>query len=863
MTDSLSRYYDSIGRGKDAPFFDPKLNYAETEPDLTEPVNKAIDEQIKDTQAFFKASIEDFNASLKIRDQAFKDLASLTKDGTKMIKKYNEFRNNRNYLNTIYEKGNDNEYMTKFTLGNIDFKKEAALLDKDVNVLIGEAKQSIEKTGSYTFESDGRTIKFEKKDLTEFQLALEQGKGLTGDNAAKQALVMWNPFVEIAKSHLLHSETGLRFDQLTSPEDKLEWYYEMAAHYIGYVKKSNDRISDGDIIKHLLPTIKSGMKSQFGSDNTVRNSATEQTLSEQVLYGGGQELLGMLKNSENGVLDFDSVFDTKTGMIRNKMAGYKAEGFSDTEALERSLKDFEKIVEFAYKNLGLTRSDYYRLVNEHKLSHSDGRTNLSYWQMGPQWAASVERMDTMLSKIDADRDKLTYENKFIGFKERYKTYGTLMTNDEVNEFIHTDIYAEVLAFKQRIETATTKGERDDKYSIDTIQNNVITHVKDKDLGGPNTLQTNRHIEYIKIVANEDYFRIKNELIAGNVDPATARAQALEKVNKNIENGVYNDALPNPKLDFDPGQVFLTISKVLDGADKETKEAWLNNTTAHPGELKYLAEANYQIDFGGEGPALYKNIARFFPELDWRGVMIRRLEAMKLAQPGEYAKFAAPLRGRVSAYDARKLTHNTTDASVYYVLNNSAKNLQNLDEILLNRPISLNMAANGGEDAIFYETTADRDGYYENKNWSETDVIEVLEGLSGESNEIRASKRYGMYGIRGDNLWLLLTYMNENNMLIAGRRFDKKFQQELMLLNIALESQKKLTLNGDVSYLGMLPITTDEGKSYEEIFGPKGDIVDLDKKGEGNWNEVQYLLQYIGRYKIEQEMFANEDKEETE
>ena len=244
-------------------------------------------------------------------------------------------------------------------------------------------------------------------------------------------------------------------------------------------------------------------------------------------------------------------------------------------------------------------------------------------------------------------------------------------------------------------------------------------------------------------------------------------------------------------------------------------------------------------------------------------MIRRLEAMKLAQPGEYAKFAAPLRGRVSAYDARKLTHNTTDASVYYVLNNSAKNLQNLDEILLNRPISLNMAANGGEDAIFYETTADRDGYYENKNWSETDVIEVLEGLSGESNEIRASKRYGMYGIRGDNLWLLLTYMNENNMLIAGRRFDKKFQQELMLLNIALESQKKLTLNGDVSYLGMLPITTDEGKSYEEIFGPKGDIVDLDKKGEGNWNEVQYLLQYIGRYKIEQEMFANEDKEETE
>ena len=82
----------------------------------------------------------------------------------------------------------------------------------------------------------------------------------------------------------------------------------------------------------------------------------------------------------------------------------------------------------------------------------------------------------------------------------------------------------------------------------------------------------------------------------------------------------------------------------------------------------------------------------------------------------------------------------------------------------------------------------------------------------------------------------------------------------MLLNIALESQKKLTLNGDVSYLGMLPITNEEGKSYEEIFG---NITDLDKAGEGNWNEVQKLLQFIGRYKIEQEMFSNNKKEETE
>ena len=144
------------------------------------------------------------------------------------------------------------------------------------------------------------------------------------------------------------------------------------------------------------------------------------------------------------------------------------------------------------------------------------------------------------------------------------------------------------------------------------------------------------------------------------------------------------------------------------------------------------------------------------------------------------------------------------------------------------------------------------------NWSNTNVIEVLEGLSGESQAVRESKRYGIYGIRGDNLWKILTYMNDNGMLFANRSFDKQFQTEIMLLNIALESQKKLTLNGDVSYLGMLPITNEEGKSYEEIFMG---ITDLDKQKEGNWNEVQKLLQYIGRYKIEKEMFETENKED--
>ena len=48
----------------------------------------------------------------------------------------------------------------------------------------------------------------------------------------------------------------------------------------------------------------------------------------------------------------------------------------------------------------------------------------------------------------------------------------------------TEIYPQVLQFKRNIERNNSGGDRDDKYSIDTIQNNVVTHVKDEELEEP-------------------------------------------------------------------------------------------------------------------------------------------------------------------------------------------------------------------------------------------------------------------------------------------------------------------------------------------------------------------------------------------
>ena len=48
-------------------------------------------------------------------------------------------------------------------------------------------------------------------------------------------------------------------------------------------------------------------------------------------------------------------------------------------------------------------------------------------------------------------------------------------------------------------------------------------------------------------------------------------------------------------------------------------------------------------------------------------------------------------------------------------------------------------------------------------------------LAEEPTERKTIFQYGIYGIRGDNLKLLLEYILDNNIPIADRVFDRTFQ----------------------------------------------------------------------------------------
>ena len=844
-----------MGRGKGAPYIDEKLNYAQTEPDLTEAVNKNIDEQIKDTQQFFKDNIELFNDSIKVRDQAFKDLASLTKDGIKMVKRYQKFKDNRNYLQNIDDKANDGEYMTKWNAAKIDFQKEESAIDKDFEIEIATATDSIEKTGSYTFDGPDGTVTITSDNLGSWKSSLLLSKGLTGSNAAKEANILAPAFWEIAKRDLLHSGTGLRFDELTDPDDKREWLEEAAAHFLGYVRDSNPRISDGDIIDHILPNLKQVISRELGVDGIVQNSAANQEVSNNTLYGRATTIMGVLNNSKSGNLVFDGLFDSKTGMIKNIAAGYEAKGYTSKDAMKEALVEFEGAVEFAYQNLGMTEDDYYYLMNEHKFGHSDGRTNVSFSDMGPLWKETQLSLDKKLSDINMKRDTVAQNGRFTELKERYEENGTLISDDELQSFVGTEIFTEVSNFKKLTDQNVITGTDSDKYVIGEIRLKIEDYAK-VNFSGMTQLTQERNKAYIAIAANQDYYRLVKELEEGNRDSADARATAFTKVSEKIANGEYNDNLPNDEVDYDPGKILIRNTELV-GNTKESKQAWLDSKQYHVGELKYVEQGHNQLKFGGDIPQLYVNLAQYFPDLDARGVMVARLKALGIIG-NEYDNYLLPLKGKVDSITARNLTHHPTDAKTYQTILSKAKNFTGITEALLDTPSAKNRIKEGGADVIFTTAQVGTEGGYENANLSEMPVGDLYTNmLAGNTNEILDDKQYGIYGIRGDNLKLLLEYMLDNNIPIADRVFDRTFQDELMMLNLALESQNKLTLHGDVSWLGLLPIGADESKNYEKLF--KG-IEDVDDD-ENIWNEVRYLLKGAAQYKINMDLYGPDKKEE--
>ena len=231
-------YYESMGRGKGVPYMDPTLNYEDVEPDLTKAVNNNIDEQIKDSQQFFRDNIELFNKSLAARDKRWSDLASITKEGATLVSAYKDFKENRGELDRLRKLGLDKNWVNKWVTDQNTFSELDAGVYKDIKVELGVAENAINNVGEYH-------IRNEKNEITdEATLFIDKNrkiKFIKGENT--NGKITFRNDIKLTKTFF-----GIGFDVHRLVENKKLYLGGAKIPFHSGLKGH----SDGDVILHSI-----------------------------------------------------------------------------------------------------------------------------------------------------------------------------------------------------------------------------------------------------------------------------------------------------------------------------------------------------------------------------------------------------------------------------------------------------------------------------------------------------------------------------------------------------------------------------------------------------------------------------------
>lgn len=846
-------YYESMGRGKGVPYMNPELNYKEVEPDLTKAVNNNIDEQIKDSQQFFRDNIDLFNKSLQARSKRWSDLASITQDGAKLINRYKTFKENRGELKRLFDLSNDEDFVNKWSTDSKTFDELDSELYKDLKVNLGEAETAIGNYGFYDVKDDKNNTVFrlDNTNLGEFQNSIQTTTELRGNYAAKQVGILVPSFWEIVYTDMRHRETGLLFDQLTDPAQKLEFLEEAGGMLFKIIKEQNPRISDGDLINHVLPLIKQEIKDKLGSGNVVDNAAQTQDAKNRELLSNANIVMGTIVNGQNNIDAFDQLLDKDNGLLKTLTNYHEAKGLSKNDAFEAALGDFTEAIDYAHLYLGMEEDQYEYLTTEHEFQHSDGRTVTLATMKDPRVDKFLLATDKKINDNNANKEGTRQELLLNEIKQRtIDNPGAPMTLQELLLFTHPDHRQSAYNLYQTSTGALQVGYDETTQTVATLNDAAQIHATTQGLGNNELLQQ-RAGYYIGLEANQKFAELTNKYITDlNMNHDDAVIKARTDVLTMIKNGDFNDAAPTAEEGFDPSKVLITNAELV----KLDKNQWLNQKQYHPGEIDIAQETLRMVNEGGPVPSLYYNLAKYFPEFDARGLAVFRAKQLGIIGDDEANAYVIPFNPKVNSFLNRQLTDKPSNNKTYQALIGYAKDFAGIVE-RLELPVMNNF---GGVDAYFNKTT----NSYSNESLSELTIPEIVEKIrTGDDADL-----YGIYGIRRDNLLNLLQFMEGEGIDLMGSEdnpilFDKAFQDKLITYAAYHENQKSLAIMGDVSWIKRIPLDGKDAETYFKLFGKIED-----KDNDGNvWNEVQYLLHHAGNYKIDLDTmgFNNDNEEDKE
>ena len=784
-------YFEYLGRQEAAPFTNEKLDYEQTEPDLTKAVNDQIDRNIKDREQFFQDEINRYNKTVAGKTaKNLTNLYNLTVTGKQFLDERQEFRENRKAFEELQAIYNDPTKREQYAIVEKNLQEVEGDLKNDEDIEIA----TIEQTGT---DTTGQVVSGTQ--LLDFKKSITSNEFLNGRHASKSMSTYWPKYLEIAKGSLTYNNK--LYEDLTFSE-KQEWMRIAGANFVAMFAKANPRMTEHQVITNFMPSFDSSAKNWAGQSYDVENSAVNTLLSNT----STQNYINAIKVSADAYSNpnvksatISSVYD-KSGFIQNKIEILKATG--DPNPAKTANKMWADMIIKNIDQFDEQDIEYLLYHDKFEAAQHKGTGKLSsYYDIQP---ANANKIAQAFIENNANNNRASEEKRLDDIKVRLNN-GQEVPRDVLSTFSNEDL-------RQQVEELLETGEKSEfsrpEFSVKSELFYSLSDGRAKELAairgkpekyGDYTWRTTT----TKGIYDQagDYFKKQyQERFELTGDRADALEKAQEATIAAMKNGEFDDVLSDIIEDSKIAKS-LKLRKVYEA---DTKAA-LNSTVILEGEEDpVLNGIEY---FSGKADKLdhtWTLLAQLYPNKGPLKLAHDRLVKLGKIKPIPALMYDAD----VKVLDSPLLNQKNNATKTIIAADNGADGSGKYKEMLgaLQTP---SQVENGGVDAI-----KGPDGNYVTelplgKPLSEHTIQEVF-GLvqAGYTN-------IGIYDMTPAALKQVFT--DNIGQIDFTRLFDEKAQSKLLMARLYHKANNQhLFGNADTSYRRLMNFTEDQIEKYESM-----------------------------------------------
>ena len=789
-----SSYFEYLGRKDAAPFTAEALDYEKTEPDLTEAVNKQIDENIKDRDQFFADNIKMYNDTMNGKfKKNLEGLYNLTVRGKTFLDNRQTFLENRAMLDGLIETYKDKQQVAKYA----QVAKNEDIADNDI-----KTQTNVDLTLLSTTGTDSTGTKYTPKQILNFKELVLQQDFANPKHAAKSMDFYFKRYLPMAKESLM---VGGKLYKDMTVDEKDEWMKVAAGNFIAMFVDANPGITEGHLITHFMPSFTNTRASYAGQDLDVANSATDTLIQNQDYQNtwNGINLLAEYHNNPSLAEPLVSSPFSATGWMNNRTEYHRNIGTLNPR--KAALADFEAMITDGIEKDEFSEQAIQYILN-HDLfvadQHKNSGKKSSLFDINPDAAIRISNAyDTQVR----ENNRADEEQRLATLDEISKDGGVIPA-DAASAFTNLDIIEKVnklIAFSNLNEFDERKNPEFagvqplfKDLALDRVLDNAAFDPKNPEYDKTNPYWVTNTSDYIYREAGEFFNKEYNKQMRLTSDHPTAIKLATEATEKALQAGQFDPTDETP-MDANKYRKQVELYRTYEANPKEA----INSEVPLDGEQIQNAE-DY---FSGKTDTLdssWVSLARLFPNKSAVKLAHDRLVKLDKIKP------IPGLMGEIdSVLNSTLLNHKNNATNTLIAASGiTATGDKDLNTMLdaLRTPES---TENGGVDAI---KNADGEWVTLDKPLSEHSVAEVYELVKeGYTN-------LGAFDMTPAAFAQVFTD-NINDIRMTDL-FDEKKQVKFLLARLRHKANNQhLFGNADSTYRRLLKVNEQDIEDFETLF----------------------------------------------